>query len=163
MNYKILFIATAAACVMSMSAFAATTTQDFVHKASIAGKFEVDSSKLALQKSSDSDLKAVAQMMIDDHTKANNELKETLEKNNIDAQPETELDRKHQKLMAKLQSASPETFDKKYISIQTDAHKEAIHLFTDYSKNGADAPLKDFAANTLPTLKKHLSHIAGLK
>lgn len=47
--------------------------------------------------------------------------------------------------------------------MQTDAHKEAVSLFSDYSKNGTDPVLKQFATDTLPALQAHLDHVKQLK
>ncbi len=139
------------------------STQDFVTKASIANQFEIDSSKLALNKSQNSDVKSFAERMVDDHTKTGDKLKEVLKSSDSNAKPADKLDDKHQKLLDKLESTSGEAFDRQYIDIQTDAHKEAVSLFTDYSRHGKDKPLKDFVSETLPTLKDHLKHVQNLK
>ena len=65
--------------------------------------------------------------------------------------------------MEKLQKAKPEEFDAQYIAIQRQAHEEAVKLFSDYSKNGDDPKLKQFAADSLPTLEMHLDHANKLK
>src|SRR5436190_1044807 len=50
------------------------TDKDFIAKAGSAGQLEVKSSELAMQKSTNTDLRTFAQQMIKDHTKANQEL-----------------------------------------------------------------------------------------
>lgn len=146
-----------------MPAYANTaSTTDFVHKASIANMFEIESSKVALNKSKDSKVKEFAQQMVDDHTKAGDKLKETLKSSKVDAKPENSLDDKHEKMLEQLKSAKDTSFDSQYINMQRDAHKEAVDLFGSYSKEGDDNSLKDFAAQTLPTLKEHLSHVKNL-
>ena len=45
------------------------SARDFVHKASIANQFEIESSQLALDKAQSSEVKSFAQRMVDDHTK----------------------------------------------------------------------------------------------
>lgn len=47
---------------------------DFVEEASASGIAEIETSKLALQKSASVDVKTFAQEMINDHTNANREL-----------------------------------------------------------------------------------------
>lgn len=142
---------------------AAVSTQDFVRKASIASEFEIESSKLALEKSQDKDIKNFAQQMIDDHTKASENLKDSLKSAKTNAQPADELDNKHQELMDSLEALSGDNFDQRYIKLQTTAHKEAVDLFSSYSKQGKDASVKEFASNTLPTLKQHLSHVKQIQ
>lgn len=139
----------------------ANSTQSFVNTASIANEFEIESSQLALKKSQSDDVKKFAQLMIDDHTKTADKMKDALAASK--AKPPTDnMDSKHEKLLDKLQSASNDNFDQQYISMQTDAHKEAVKLFGNYSRNGKDAALKDFASETLPTLKQHLEHVEQL-
>jgi putative membrane protein len=54
-----------------------------------------------------------------------------------------------------LNSAKPEDFDKTYAKQQVKGHKKAIELFDEYAEEGDNAALKQFAANTLPTIKQH--------
>ena len=151
------------ALITAASAYAkkAPSAQEFVTKATVANQFEIDTSKLALDKSQNTDIKKFAQMVIDDHMKAGDTLKGVLSSSPSKATPAKALDAKHQKKLDML-ATSGDDFDKNYIMIQKDAHKEAVALFTDYSKNGDDKALKKFAAETLPTLKKHMDHVAKL-
>jgi putative membrane protein len=145
---------------ISAPAQAVPSAEKFVNKASEANLFEIQSSKLALNKSQNADIKQFAQNMIDDHTDAGNKLKAAVTSGNIDqSQVATSLNSSHQKIMNKLANASGDDFDKQYVSAQMDAHKDAVKLFTKYSKNGDNASLKDFAAQTLPVLQTHLTHI----
>jgi putative membrane protein len=149
---------------IQFSLAATISAKGFVHNASIANKFEIDSSKLALEKSQSADVKTFAQQMIDDHTKAGSQLEATLQSSKEKIKAEARLDKKHQSLLNKLNAAtSGEVFDRQYIALQTNAHKEAVKLFTNYAKKGKDSALKDFAAQTLSTLKDHLAHVQQLK
>lgn len=147
-------------------AFAATgiSSQTFAEKAAVSNQFEIDSSKIALEKSQNNDVKTFAQQMIDDHGKADSDFKTALSSSKVDASKvPTSLDDKHQKIVDRLNTESGATFDKDYIKAQTDAHKEAVSLFSTYSKTGKDDSLKTFATNTLPTLQQHLDHVKELK
>ncbi len=136
-------------------AFAAPSAQEFVTKASISDMFEIQSSKLALSKSSDGGIKSFASHMVADHSKSTAKLKATIAKHNLDVQPATALDDKHKDLLTKLQGESGKEFDNDYVSAQKDGHDEAVDLFTDYSKDGDNASLKKFATAVLPTIKDH--------
>ena len=50
--------------------------QKFVKKAAQGGMAEVELGKLATQKASSDDVKKIGQRMVDDHTKANDQLKQ---------------------------------------------------------------------------------------
>ncbi len=138
-------------------------TADFLKNAGIGGKFEVDSSKVALEKSHNNEIKAFAQKMVDDHSMANDELKSTAASENLESAIPDDLDAKHQRMLDKLKSDSADKFDADYIKAQNDAHKEAIAAFRKYSAKGDDKALKDFATNTLPALQEHKSMIKKLK
>lgn len=139
-----------------MSAMKAATTQaEFVPMAASAGMFEVESSKLALEKAQKADLKTFAQKMIDDHTKANTELKAAVAASPAKTDIPTMLDAKHQKMLDDLKAASGSQFDAMYMKAQMGAHDEAIGLFQGYAENGEAGPVKEFAAKTLPTLEMH--------
>ncbi len=140
-----------------------TSAQDFVTKASIAGQFEIQSSKLAVQKSQNDDVKDFAQRMIDDHTAADDQLKNAVASSNTNLQISEDLDSKHQKLIAKLNSLTGVDFDKKYVSLQIKAHEKAVHLFRGYAKQNDAPALNTFAKKTLPTLQDHLTHAKQLK
>jgi putative membrane protein len=140
-------------------------TKNFVKNARIGGMFEVESSKLALEKSQDSGIRSFAQQMVDDHTKANEQLETTLTNANLMVdQPSSpdKLDKKHQAMLDKLRKASGDQFNKMYVKMQQDAHDEAVKLFTSYSKKGDNAEVKSFASETLPTLQEHRKHINSM-
>lgn len=139
-------------------------TTDFVKKAAVANQFEIDSSKVALEKSQDADIKAFAQKMIDDHTKAGEDFKAAVAESKVDsALVPAGLDDKHQKQLDKLSKADAKDFDKDYLKVQKDAHKDAVALFKSYSEKGDNEALKTFATNTLPTLEGHKTELEGLK
>ena len=149
--------------IADVAAAISVSTKDFVEQVSVANEFEIETSKLALEKSQNKGIKAFAQRMIDDHTKTGKELQSVLESSPSGLEAKEKLDNEHQKIMDKLQSASTDNFNKQYIDVQTDAHKKAVSLFKDYAKNGDDAALKGFATQTLPTLQEHLEHIKRIK
>lgn len=137
-----------------------TSTDKFVKKAAISNQFEIDSSKLALERSQNAEVRKLAQQMIDDHTKAGADFKAALVAGKVDqALVPTGLDKKHQRIMENLREEDAEDFDDEYVDAQERAHRKAVNLFEDYAKDGDNAALKDFAAKTLPTLKQHKDHV----
>lgn len=163
MTRHIPFIAAFASALFATVVYANSTAQDFVTKASIANQFEIDTSKLALDRSQNSNIKSFAQRMVDDHTQTGEKLEEVLSNSNSGAEPASDLDTKHQKMLDTLEASSDDVFDRQYISIQTKAHEEAVSLFSDYAKHGQDKALKNFANETLPALREHLKHVRSLK
>nr|WP_314570707.1 DUF4142 domain-containing protein [uncultured Pseudomonas sp.] len=147
----------AAALALSVSlashgAFAAS--DDFVEDASAKGVAEVEAGKLALEKGTAADVKTFADMMVKDHTAANQKLKALADKKNIDVSDDAELLDKAKAMILELRSAK--SFDQAYANNQVKAHEATIEIFEDEIKNGEDAELKAFATETLPKLKAHL-------
>jgi putative membrane protein len=132
----------------------------FVKDAAIGGLTEVELGKLAVQKASSEDVKKFGQKMVDDHSKANDQLKEVAGKQNI-AIPEA-LDSKHQGRVDKLAKLSGPDFDKAYIKDQLKDHQQDVSAFQSEAQSGTDPNIKQFAAQTLPTLQEHLSMVKDL-
>jgi putative membrane protein len=136
-----------------------TDPQQFAEMAASSNAFEIESSKLALEKAMAPQTKDFAQHMIDDHTKAGEEMQTAAEAQGGVSLPTT-MDQKHQGLLDEL-NATTADFDAQYLSLQLTAHREAVALFEAYSTNGAAGPLKDFATKTLPTLQEHLDRVSS--
>jgi putative membrane protein len=117
------------------------------------GMMEVELAKVAVQKATSPEVKKFAQMMIDDHTKANDELK-TLASNKNIVLPTT-LPDAHQKTINDVSEKTGKDFDRKYMDEMVDDHKKDIDKFQKLADKGNDADLKAFATKTLPTLQHH--------
>jgi putative membrane protein len=139
-------------------AFAATSN-DFVDRAAAGGIAEIETSRLALEKSQSADIKAFANMMITDHGKANDELAALAKKNDIEVPDTTTLVKQAKE---KILEVRDESFDAAYANNQVKAHEDTIELFKkeantvtdDKVKGGTE--LKAFAQKMLPALEKHL-------
>jgi len=126
----------------------------FVKEAALGGMSEVELGKLAVQKSSNDQVKQFAQKMVDDHTKANDQLKQVASKENIPV-PDA-LDSKHQAEINKLSKLSGNDFDKAYTKEAVKDHQTDVRDFNAEAQGGADPNVKAFASTTLPTLQQHL-------
>ncbi len=132
----------------------------FVKDAAQGGMVEVELGKLATQKGSSDSVKQFGQKMVDDHSKANEELKQVASKGNI-AIPDA-IDSKHQSRIDKLSKLSGESFDKAYVKDQLKDHQSDVKDFQAEAQGGTDPNVKAFAAKTLPTLQEHLSMVKDL-
>ncbi|MCZ2496338.1 DUF4142 domain-containing protein [Xylophilus sp. Kf1] len=136
--------------------------QKFIMTASGAGMYEVEISKLAVDKASDPAVKAFAQMMVTDHTKANDELKQFADSHNAKVAPGVPKDK--QAVIARMSKMDGARFDKAYHDqVGIKDHKTDIALFEKEAKGGGNADLKAWADKTLPTLKTHLQHAQDMK
>jgi len=148
----LLTVAALMSSIIIASAQTPLTVEDFVAKAASSGKFEVQSSRIALATSSDV-VKAFAQQMITDHKAINKGLKAAAAADKVPV-PKA-MDEKDSAALASLKGKRGEDLDRLYIDAQVKAHDEAVALFSTYAQSGDKPMLKAFAVETLPALKKH--------
>ncbi|AHZ67136.1 hypothetical protein OU5_0057 [Pseudomonas mandelii JR-1] len=158
-GFTLRHLALAVALSTSMGTAFAATSNDFVDNAAAGGIAEIETSRLALEKSSSADIKKFANMMITDHSKANDELAALAKKNDIEVPDETTLVKQAKEKILEMRD---ESFDAAYANNQVKAHEDTIKLFekqantvTDDKVKGA-TDLKGFAQKMLPALEKHL-------
>jgi putative membrane protein len=137
-----------------------TQPQQFAETATIANMFEIKTSQVALEKATSPATKTFAQHMIDDHTKAGEEMQPAADGEGVDLPGA--LDPQHQAKLDELTGSSGDAFDKAYLEEQLAAHEEAVALFKNYAADGPPGTLKEFAAKTLPTLQAHLEEVQKL-
>jgi putative membrane protein len=129
--------------------------QSFVTKAANGGMFEIRSSELAVDRVQNAEVKDFARQMIRDHDKANKELQSAA--SSLGANVPSSLDAKHAQALQKLEGMNGPEFEQFYVQAQRDAHREAVGLYSSYSK--ANGALSAWAAETLPTLQEHQQRI----
>jgi len=123
----------------------------FMDTAAVGGMMEVDLGKLALEKSSNAQVKKFAAQMVADHTKANTDLKAVAAKLEHLLPSAYPADVKaHMDAMKKL---SGKEFDQHYMDMMVNDHVKTLDLFR--SASSLRGEIKDFAASTLPVLEKH--------
>jgi putative membrane protein len=148
---------------------------------------EVELARLAKDHASSPDVKQFAQMMIDDHTKAGDQLKQIATTYAIPQ--DVKIDEKHKNLMDKLSKATGPDFDKEYMKAMVDDHQDAVqdlrsrvdenrslsdritgknpessaNVKPEPAHNRVDASINEWAANTLPTVERHLDRAKQIK
>ena len=120
----------------------------------MGGAAEIAAGKIATVNGSTDAVRAYGSHLVDDHTKAGDELKQIAATKSLQA-PDAP-DAKHQKAAAKLQETTGKSFDPMFKSQMVADHKATIALFKKEASGGKDADLKAFAVKTLPTLQQHL-------
>src|SRR4051812_39822143 len=126
----------------------------FVTKAAQGGLAEVKLGTLATQKASSPDVKQFGQQMVDDHSKANDELKQLASSKGITLP--TDTDASHQAKYDRLSKLSGADFDKAYMKEMVSDHRTDVYEFRRESEHGSDPDVKAWAGKTLPTLEHHL-------
>jgi putative membrane protein len=133
----------------------------FIAKAAAGGRAEVELGNLALGKTTNSSVKDFANMMITDHTKANEELM-AMAKNKSFTLADS-LDGEHKAKADNLRNLSGAAFDKAYMATMVEDHQKTLELMRTEASTGVDANLKDFAAKTAPVVQTHLEHAQRLQ
>lgn len=150
----------AAGVVGAASAAAARTADLYVPAAAVSDMYEIESSKIALQRSQNADVKKFAQMMIDHHTKTTAALKQAAA--GADVQLPTAMDERRQGLVDNLRQAPAGGFDGVFKAQQIAAHEEALTLHRTYAEAGENAQLKAAAAAAVPIVEQHLTAARAL-
>ncbi len=141
---------------------ATMTAQDrnFVMDAAMGGMQEVELGRMATQKGASDAVKQFGQRMVDDHSKANQELMNLAQGKGITLP--TTLDEKHQKEVTKFSNLTGADFDREYTKLMVSDHRKDVSEFEKESTHATDADLKEFATKTLPTLQEHLKMAEAL-
>lgn len=134
---------------------------EFVMEAGVGGLMEVQAGQLAQQNAQNQRVKDFGSMMVTDHSKANDELKSYAASHGITLPANLPADK--QKTLDKLKNMKGSSFDKEYVDMMVDDHKEDVAEFKKQSTNANDAQLKAWTANTVPVLQKHLDSIQAIK
>ena len=133
----------------------------FVKKAIMGSNGEIDAAKLAMQKSSNDQVKQFAQKMIDDHGKLLDDMHQVAQQQKIKF--EDKPSPSAMKLHKKLDGLSGAEFDKAYVDGMVKDHKEDVAEFTKESTNGKMPAVKEAASKGLPVIQEHLQMIEGIQ
>jgi len=128
--------------------------RDFAVKAAQGGMAEVEMGNLAQQRGSNDQIRDYGKKLVNDHTKANNDLKDIANTENITLP--TDMGASHRKTLDRLGKLSGSEFDREFFKESVADHRKDIDEFQKEANDGSDPALKNFAARTLPTLQDHL-------
>jgi putative membrane protein len=139
----------------SGSANLSRSERKFIEEAAKGGMAEVQLGKLAAEKAENAQVKQFGQRMVDDHGKANSQLKQLASAKNVSLPQE--IDRSHQREYERLQKLSGAQFDREYMKHMVSDHKKDVKEFQKTAKSAKDPDVKNFAQTTLPTLEGALA------
>jgi len=142
------------------SSMMTASPESFAKDAAEGGMAEVKMGQLAEKNAKDPEVKKFGQMMVTDHTKANDELKALAAKKNYQLPNDIGSNQSTYDKLSKLTGAD---FDKEYVEDMVSDHETDVKDFQREAENGTDPDVKAFAAKTLPTLQKHLDAIKAIQ
>ena len=132
----------------------ARADRKFIETAAEGGMAEVQLGQLAAQKGQSDQVKQFGQKMVDDHTKANDQLKQIASTKGVTLP--TDLKSADKREMDRLSKLSGAEFDREYMKHMVSDHKKDVSDFQKEAKSGKDAEVKSFASQTVPVLQQHL-------
>lgn len=161
--------------------------RNFVNHMLSDGTAEVELGRLAKDHAASTEVKQFAQMMIDDHAKAGDQLKQVASTYGIPQ--DATIDDKHKDLMDKLAKLNGADFDRQYMDAMVDGHEDAVRDLR--TRADEDRSLRDrvtgtnpqnpaatrpepsddkvkmsvnqWAADALPTVERHLDRAKQIK
>ncbi len=133
----------------------------FLKNAAIGGMFEIKSSKLALQKSRNPQVRQFAQMMVTQHSSMANDLKQVARSKGFSLP--MALDKSHQQIYNHLTKLRGSEFDSSYLTAQQMAHIQAVDVFSNGSEGARDPDIRTFASNNLSIIRGHLTMAQNLR
>jgi putative membrane protein len=143
-----------------LSAEKTEVKQTFATKAADAGLAEVHLAEMALKKTKNQKIKAFAEMMLKDHSAANEELKGIVSNKGIKLPTEClTCDAAYKEL----HDMGEVEFNDRYAEMMVSDHEHAVKLFSQEAKSGDDPDLKNWAQKKLPALQHHLAMAKDLK
>jgi putative membrane protein len=101
---------------------ASAGARQFINDMAVAGMAEVELGKMASERGSSPEIKEFGELMVKDHSKANDELKQIASE--LAVTPPAELDKKHRDLADKLSKLQGAEFDREYASAMVNGHQE---------------------------------------
>jgi putative membrane protein len=139
------------------------TDQDrlFAREIAIGGQAEVEDSRLATNKINESGARKFADLMVQDHSKANDKLGSLAKANDI-ALPDS-LDPETRAMNRHLRDLSGVAFEQAYIDGQIADHQKTAQLLEWEIDSGKNPQLKQFAVENLPVVLQHLQMAQDLK
>ena len=127
----------------------------FACSAATGGMTEIQLGQIAAQKTANSSVKDFADMMVKDHTDANQQLTQLAAQKG--ATLPTSISTPEKREIERLQALNGTDFDKAYLNRMVSDHKKAVSEYQQAIKDSRDPDVQTFASKTLPTLQEHLS------
>jgi putative membrane protein len=135
--------------------------QDFMMKAAEGDLSGIEMARLALQKSSNKDVRDYANMIQSDHTSALEDLTDLMKDKNVSQPGSVPPDVK--KDIDRMNGLIGPEFDREFINRMVEDHKKTIEMFQERAAVVQDRDVKKYAEDLLPKLEMHLEKAQRLQ
>lgn len=137
--------------------------QEYAMMAAASDMYEIESAKLAMEKSENEEIDALAEMIITDHEKSTADLKTAAGEAEPAITVMPEMNAEQQSMMQALRSANGAQFDQTYLEQQVTAHEKALAMVRDYAANGEVPALQQHASTVAGPIQQHLDKARELQ
>jgi putative membrane protein len=131
----------------------------FVSKVLDSGQDQLQLAQLAAERASNSDVRAFAQRIVDDHAKENSDLTSLANAKNVKVDNDADKTRAYRRLS----KATAGEFDREFLSHIIDEHEKAVKNLEKASTNAKDTAVRDFASKHLTEERDHLAQAQKLQ
>ncbi len=146
---------------MADASLVASSPAEYVSMAGASDLYEIESSQLALQRSSNSEIQQFARTMIDHHTMTTNRILAAARQAGMNPAP-PQLMPMQQQMVNELRGARGATFDRLYLEQQRRAHQMALKLHSSFADDGTSAPLRETARVAVPVIEDHIQRLRSM-
>ena len=139
-----------------------TMAAPYVTKAGASDLYEIQSSRIALQKSRNSQVRALATMLISHHQMTTRDVTAAARRDGL--RPMAPRLEPHQAAMiADLRRASAMGFNRAFLDQQRTAHEQALNLHSNYAQTGDRRALRMAASKAVPIIERHIARIDAIR
>jgi len=134
--------------------------RQFILDAAQSGSHEVKMGMLGIERGTNSDLKAYAQRILDDHALSNAEIEALARLKGVALPDPTRTDTS----MERLSRLTGIEFDQEFVREEVDNHLKNIAEYEKEDQSAtSDSDIKGFAHSALPKMREHLQQAKALK
>jgi putative membrane protein len=133
----------------------------FMQDAARGSAAEVELGQLAEQRATSPAVRSFGRMMVDDHQRAADALRDLASRKGMTLPTEPGLEQKA--LEMRLRHLHGARFDRAYVQAMVNDHRKVADAFAKEARgSGGDPDVKSWADHTLPTIRQHLRHAERL-
>ena len=132
------------------------TAAEFVSQVGASDQYEIRSSRLALDRSTNQQVRAFAQRMVEDHGRTSGELAEAARTAGLTVN-EPRISDQQERMLAELENQAEDGFDQLYLEQQRQAHRMTHELLRAYADSGDDADLREMAQTAAEVVQRHIA------
>lgn len=138
-----------------------TGGNEFLAQATQDSLAEIELCELALQKSSNDQVKVFAQQMIDEHSQMGREIEQLASRKKIDLPKKVSSEDKSS--TAEMAKLNGQDFDRQFIEHNVKDHENDIKVFRHYAEQESDADIRSLAEKGVKMLTHHLNMAKGIE